>query len=253
VLGDIHFQYVWRFLRAQKIDFSVRKSWCASNDPDFVAKAAEIVGLYMAPPEGAIVPAVDEKPSIQALERAWLSQLAERARHDRQSHDDKRHGTTTLFAALDLVSGKVVGRHYKRGHRVFPSVRMYWSATYPPAVPIAGIRRVHIVSCRPPVSAPIARTGRRHRQLFPDQCLDEATHFRTQLPLDQIKPIVENLIVGHSARRFRGIIFHGVISIGALTPISFLKECGDYATFKFRPLLLRHFAAAAKSVLEASS
>ena len=46
-----------------------RKSWCESNDPDFAAKAAEVVGLYMAPPENAIVISVDEKPSIQALER----------------------------------------------------------------------------------------------------------------------------------------------------------------------------------------
>ena len=51
-LGDIHVQHVWRFLRAQKIDLSGRKSWCESDDPDFVAKAAEIVGLYMAPPDG---------------------------------------------------------------------------------------------------------------------------------------------------------------------------------------------------------
>ena len=68
-LGDVHEQYIWRFLRAQKINLSGRKSWCESNDPDFVAKAAEIVGLSMAPPENAIVLAVDEKPSIQALER----------------------------------------------------------------------------------------------------------------------------------------------------------------------------------------
>jgi len=69
-LGDIHEQYVWRFLRAQKIDLSGRKSWCESSDPEFVAKAAEIVGLYMAPPTNAVVLSVDEKPSIQALERA---------------------------------------------------------------------------------------------------------------------------------------------------------------------------------------
>jgi hypothetical protein len=53
-----------------KIDLSARKSWCESNDPNFAAKAAEIVGLYLAPPENAIVICVDEKPSIQALERA---------------------------------------------------------------------------------------------------------------------------------------------------------------------------------------
>jgi transposase len=68
-LGDVDVQHVWRFLRAQKIDLSGRKSWCESNDPEFAAKAADIVGLYMAPPENAIVICVDEKPSIQALER----------------------------------------------------------------------------------------------------------------------------------------------------------------------------------------
>ena len=57
-------------MRAHKIDLSGRKSWCVSNDPEFAAKAAEIVGLCMAPPDNAIVLAVDEKPSIQALEPA---------------------------------------------------------------------------------------------------------------------------------------------------------------------------------------
>src|SRR5512138_1507782 len=67
-LGDVHEQQVWRFLRSQKIDLAGRKSWCESNDPEFVAKAADVVGLYMAPPDNAIVICVDEKPSIQALE-----------------------------------------------------------------------------------------------------------------------------------------------------------------------------------------
>jgi hypothetical protein len=69
-LGDVHEQYVWRFLRAQNIDLAGRKSWCESNDPEFAAKAADIVGLYLDPPDGALVLAVDEKPHIQALERA---------------------------------------------------------------------------------------------------------------------------------------------------------------------------------------
>ena len=118
-LGDIHEQYIWRFLRAQKIDLSGRKSWCESNDPEFVAKAAEIVGLYMAPPENAVVLSVDEKPSIQALERAqgYLKLPSGRAMTG-QSHDYKRHGTTTLFAALEVATGKVTGKHYKRRRRV---------------------------------------------------------------------------------------------------------------------------------------
>ena len=118
-LGDVHEQYIWRFLRAQKIDLSGRKSWCESNDPEFVAKAAEIVGLYMAPPDSAIVLSIDEKPSIQALERAqgYLKLPNGRAMTG-QSHDYKRHGTTTLFAALDVATGKVTAGHYKRRRRV---------------------------------------------------------------------------------------------------------------------------------------
>jgi len=118
-LGDIHEQYIWRFLRAQKIDLSGRKSWCESNDPDFVAKAAEIVGLYMMPPDNAVVLSVDEKPSIQALERAQgYLQLPNGRAMTGQSHDYKRNGTTTLFAAFDVSSGEVIGRHYKRRRRV---------------------------------------------------------------------------------------------------------------------------------------
>ena len=118
-LGDIHEQYIWRFLRAQKIDLSGRKSWCESSDPEFVAKAAEIVGLYMAPPENAVVLSVDEKPSIQALERAqgYLKFPDGRAMTG-QSHDYKPHGTTTLFAALEIATGQITGRHYKRRRRV---------------------------------------------------------------------------------------------------------------------------------------
>ena len=118
-LGDIHEQYIWRFLRAQKIDLSGRKSWCQSNDPEFVSKAADIVGLYMMPPDNAVVLSVDEKPSIQALERAqgYLKLPNGRAMTG-QSHDYKRHGTTTLFAALEVATGKVVGRHYRRRRRI---------------------------------------------------------------------------------------------------------------------------------------
>jgi transposase len=97
----------------------VLKSWCQSTDPDFVPKAAEIVGLYMNPPENAVVLSVDEKPSIQALERAqgYLKLPNGRAMIG-QSHDYKRNGTTTLFAALDVATGKVTGRHYKRRRRL---------------------------------------------------------------------------------------------------------------------------------------
>jgi transposase len=118
-LGDVDVQHVWRFLREQKIDLAARKSWCESNDPAFAAKAAEIVGLYLDPPRNALVLAVDEKPSIQALERKQgYLKLANGRALTGQSHDYKRHGTTTLFAAFDIATGKVSGRHYSRRRRV---------------------------------------------------------------------------------------------------------------------------------------
>jgi transposase len=118
-LGDVHEQQVWRFLRAQRIDLAPRKSWCESKDPEFVAKAADIVGLYMAPPHNAVVICVDEKPSIQALERAqgYLKLPNGRALTG-QSHGYKRHGTTTLFAAFEVATGKVRSAHQRRRRRV---------------------------------------------------------------------------------------------------------------------------------------
>lgn len=118
-LKDVDVQYVWRFLREHKIDLAARKSWCESNDPEFTKKAADVVGLYVDPPAKAIVVCVDEKPSIQALERAqgYLKLPNGRALTG-QSHDYKRHGTTTLFAALEVATGKIIAEHSKRRRRV---------------------------------------------------------------------------------------------------------------------------------------
>jgi hypothetical protein len=114
-LGDVDVQYVWRFLRGQKIDLAGRKSWCESDDPEFVAKAADVVGLYLAPPENAVVICVDEKPSIQALERAQgYLKLPNGRTLTGHSHDYKRNGTTTLFAAFEVATGKVTAAHKKR-------------------------------------------------------------------------------------------------------------------------------------------
>src|ERR671910_3559965 len=117
-LGDVSDQYIWRFLRAQRIDLAGRKSWCLSSDPEFAAKAAAIVGLYLAPPEHAIVLAVDEKPAIQALERAqgYLKLPNGRALTG-FAHEYGRRGTTTLFAALDLATGQIKVKHTKRRRR----------------------------------------------------------------------------------------------------------------------------------------
>ena len=69
-LDDVPRHHVWRILRSHGIQLQRRRSWCISTDPEFAPKAADIVGLYLKPPEGAVVLSIDEKPQIQVLERA---------------------------------------------------------------------------------------------------------------------------------------------------------------------------------------
>jgi len=80
-----------------------------SHDPQFTEKLEAIVGLYLAPPDRALVLCVDEKSQIQALDRTQLWLPLRQGRHRTQTHDYKRHGTTTLFAALSTLDGKVFG------------------------------------------------------------------------------------------------------------------------------------------------
>ena len=85
------------------------KGFKVSNDPMFEAKVIEIVGLYLDPPERAVVLCVDEKSQIQALDRTQPGLPLKKGRAATMTHDYKRHGTTTLFAALDVKSGLVIG------------------------------------------------------------------------------------------------------------------------------------------------
>jgi transposase len=87
-----------------------------SNDPQFVDKLREVVGLYVDPPAHAIVLSLDEKSQIQALDRSQPGLPMKKGRLGTMTHDYKRHGTTTLFAALNVLDGKVIGRNMQR-HR----------------------------------------------------------------------------------------------------------------------------------------
>jgi transposase len=117
-LGDVSSHQVWRVLKRHGIHLQRRRSWCLSTDPEFAQKAADIVALYLDPPANAIVIGVDEKPAIQALERAqgWL-RLPNGPALRGFSHEYKRHGTTTLFAALEVATGLVHTGHYRRRRR----------------------------------------------------------------------------------------------------------------------------------------
>ena len=118
VLGDVSDDEVWRVLRQHGISLQRRRSWCISTDPEFAAKAADVVGLYLNPPAKALILSVDEKPSIQALERAqgWI-RLPDGKAMNGFSHGYTRHGTTTLFAALNVITGEVKTGHYRRRRR----------------------------------------------------------------------------------------------------------------------------------------
>jgi transposase len=92
------------------------KNFKLSRDPKFLAKLTDVVGLYLNPPEKALVLCVDEKSQIQALDRTQPGLPIKKGRCGTMTHDYKRNGTTTLFAALEIAQGKVIGQCYGR-HR----------------------------------------------------------------------------------------------------------------------------------------
>lgn len=117
-LGNVSTHQVWRVLRKHGIHLQRRHSWCISTDPQFSEKAADIVGLYLSPPGNAVVISVDEKPAIQALERAQgYLKLPNGKAIAGYNHEYRRHGTTTLFAALNIATGQVKAGHYNRRRR----------------------------------------------------------------------------------------------------------------------------------------
>jgi transposase len=107
---------VQRILEAHQLAPHRIRTFKLSNDPEFAAKLRDIVGLYVDPPAHAVVLSVDEKSQIQALDRTQPGLPMKKGRAGTMTHDYKRHGTTTLFAALNVLDGTVIGRNMQR-HR----------------------------------------------------------------------------------------------------------------------------------------
>ena len=107
---------VQRIWAAHGLKPHLTKTFKLSNDKRFVEKVQDIVGLYLDPPDKALVLCVDEKSQIQALDRTQPGLPMKKGRAGTMTHDYKRHGTTTLFAALDVATGRVIGECMKR-HR----------------------------------------------------------------------------------------------------------------------------------------
>jgi transposase len=107
---------VRRIWKAHGIKPHLMRSFKLSNDPLFAEKLRDVVGLYINPPEHAVVLSVDEKSQIQALDRTQPGLPLKKGRAGTMTHDYRRHGTTTLFAALNVLDGTVIGRCMPR-HR----------------------------------------------------------------------------------------------------------------------------------------
>ena len=107
---------IWRIWGAFGLQPHRSETFKLSSDPHFVDKVRDIVGLYLSPPDRALVLCVDEKSQIQALDRTQPVLPMLPGIPERRTHDYKRHGTTSLFAALDVATGFVIGKCYRR-HR----------------------------------------------------------------------------------------------------------------------------------------
>ena len=106
---DVSPSMVHRVWKANGLKPHLTRTFKLSNDPRFVEKLVDVVGLYLDPPEHALVLSVDEKSQIQALDRTQPSLPIYPGRCGTLTHDYKRHGTTTLFAALELAEGRLIG------------------------------------------------------------------------------------------------------------------------------------------------
>jgi len=111
---SVSWRYVAMLWRKHKLKPHRQGTFKVSRDPAFAAKVADIVGLYLDPPGGAVVLSVDEKTQIQALDRTQPLLPVDLGRTEKRTHDYRRHGTTNLFAALNTATGKVTADCYPR-------------------------------------------------------------------------------------------------------------------------------------------
>jgi len=125
---------IWQ---AHKLQPHRSETFKLSRDPRFLEKLTDVVGLYLNPPEQAIVLCVDEKSQIQALDRTQPGLPLKKGRCGTMTHDYKRNGTTTLFAALETLQGKVIGRCYQRHrHQEFLKFLRTLEEEFPGDVPL---------------------------------------------------------------------------------------------------------------------
>lgn len=132
---------IWRILRKEGIQLRRHRSWCVSTDPEFTAKSADLIGLYLAPPQKALVLCVDEKPSIQALERTTgyvQTSSGKIVRGLKSTY--KRHGTINLFAALNVATGTIRSKTTKEKKR--PDFQLFMDEI---VATVPGDKEIHVI------------------------------------------------------------------------------------------------------------
>jgi transposase len=158
-------QRVWRAfgLRPRRVE-----AFKLSSDPEFVEKVRDIVGLYLAPPDRALVLCVDEKTEIQALERTQPVLPMRPGQPERRTSDYLRHGTSSLFAALDVAVGRVIGRCYRR-HRAeeFRDFLDAVDAAVPPELEVHLVLDNASIHKAPPIRDWLAKRPRYHLHFTP--------------------------------------------------------------------------------------
>src|SRR5947209_9364054 len=138
--AGISYSSVQRIWRAHGLKPHLVKTFKVSRDKHFAAKVEDVVGLYLDPPDKALVLCVDEKSQIQALDRTQPGLPMKKGRAGTMTHDYKRNGTTTLFAALNVLEGKVIGRCMPR-HRHQEFIRFLNAID----AEVPGKRAIHVV------------------------------------------------------------------------------------------------------------
>lgn len=180
-------QRVWRAFGLQPHRMETFK---LSTDPNFVPKVRDVVGLYLSPPANAIVLCVDEKSQIQALDRSQPMLPMRPGQAARRTHDYTRHGTTTLFAALDIATGQVIGKCYARHRAVeFRKFLNEVEARIPPGLEVHLVMDNYATHKAPPVRDWLARRPHWHVHLTPTSSswLNQVERFFALLTDKQIK------------------------------------------------------------------
>ncbi len=171
-----------------------------SNDPRFAEKVEDVVGLYLNPPERAIVLSVDEKSQIQAIDRTQPGLPIKKGRAGTMTHDDKRHGTTTLFAALDGLDGRVIGQCMnKHRHQEFIRFLNKINRQVLPNLDVHLIADNYATHKHPKVKAWLARHPRFHMHFTPTSA--------------SWLNLVERFFGEITRKRIRRGVFHSVVDL----------------------------------------